>query len=410
MVKSSVEFLVGIRGFSTPTITGMGGVIRQQHSDFVVREILPNGHPIFEGSEIGFGAIGGLYVHCFLQKSGLDTFSAIRKISNVLKISEGDCGYAGLKDAEAVTYQRISLWNVGIKRVETVALSQIRLFNPVRQRFAVKIGDLAGNHFEIIIREIQGEWSASMWEEFKTLIISRGILNYFATQRFGSRRPVLHLVGRFLLQERYMDVIGTYLGQISLFEHPKITELRRIWSQNLENGGDAQDAPEFPKSYHIENTLLKGLKRSLPAKNVIEILPKAFLRLAVSAYQSYLFNLVVSHLNEIQALTENTWIPLVGYQSPKHKTEFSELVWNTMKELFEKEELSIECFRHQELPWLRSKGSKRNAVVYPTNFQHSRLGKSTVKVVFSLPKGSYGTLVTRELLKNHQVPITGHSG
>jgi tRNA pseudouridine13 synthase len=408
MVGSSVESLVGIRGYSTPTITGMGGVIRQRFSDFLVREILPNGLPIFEGSEIGFGAIGGLYVHCILEKSGLDTFSAIRKISKALKISEGDCGYAGLKDAEAVTYQRISFWNVGIDRVETVLVPQLRLLNPVRQRFAVKIGDLVGNHFEIIIREIRGDWDSSVWDEFKTSITTQGILNYFSTQRFGSRRPILHLIGRFLIQRRYLEVIRTYLGQISLLEHPKITELRRIWSRDLEEGTRYDFA--FPKPYHIENTILKGLKRSLPAKSIIETLPKAFLRLAVSAYQSYLYNLVVSYLNEIQTLTENTWIPLVGYRSPKQKLVFSEFVWNTMKELLEDEGVDVECFRHQELPWLRSKGSKRSAIIYPANFQHSRLGKSTVKVLFSLPKGSYGTVVTRELLKKQRDPKKGYSG
>ncbi|MFW9856421.1 MAG: tRNA pseudouridine(13) synthase TruD [Candidatus Thorarchaeota archaeon] len=410
MVGSSIESLIGIRGFSTPAIIGMGGVIRQHFSDFIVREILPNGSPISDGSKIGFGAIGGLYVHCILQKSGLDTFTAIRKISNCLKVSEGDFGYAGLKDAEAVTYQRISIWNIRINRVIAIDLPQIRLFNPVRQRFAVKIGDLIGNHFEITIRKIQRNWNSLMWEEFMRSISSRGILNYFMAQRFGSRRPILHLIGRFLIQKRYTEVIRTYLGHTSLLENPKITELRKNWLQNWKEGEEIKNAFIFPNSYHIENIMLKGLKRGLPARSIIENLPQAFLRLAISAYQSYLYNIVLSYLNKSHIITKNTLIPLIGYQSPKHKHLFSELVWDTMNEILEDEAVDFDCFRHVELPWLRSKGSKRNAVVYPTNFERFRLASSAIKVAFSLPKGSYGTAVMRELLKDQRDLEMGHSG
>ncbi|MFW9780327.1 MAG: tRNA pseudouridine(13) synthase TruD [Candidatus Heimdallarchaeota archaeon] len=410
MAGSSIESLIGIRGFSTPTIIGMGGVIRQHFSDFIVREILPNGSPIFDGSKIGFGAIGGLYVHCLLQKSGLDTFTAIRKISNCLKVSERDFGYAGLKDAEAVTYQRISIWNIAIDRMMAIDLPQIRLFNPVRQRFAVKIGDLAGNHFEITIRKIQRNWNSLMWDGFIRSISSRGILNYFMAQRFGSRRPILHLIGRFLIQKRYAEVISAYLGYTSLLENPRITELRKKWLQNRKEGEEIRDKFMFPNSYHIENIMLRGLKRRLPARIIIENLPHPFLRLAISAYQSYLYNLVLSYLNKSNIVAKNTLIPLVGYQSPRHKHSFSELVWNTMNEILEDEAVEFDCFRQIELPWLRSKGSKRKAVVYPTDFKRFKLTGSAIKVTFSLPKGSYGTAVMRELLKTQSDLEMGHSG
>ncbi|MHA2327981.1 MAG: tRNA pseudouridine(13) synthase TruD, partial [Candidatus Hodarchaeales archaeon] len=197
--KNSPESVVGIHGYRTSQLLGTGGFIKRNFGDFVVREILPNGKILINGSEIGEN-MGGMFTHCCLWKSGLDTFSAIKILSNHWDISEDDIGYAGLKDANAETYQRISIWNYYITDLHTSILPNLKVFHPVRQKFAVKIGDLLGNYFEITIRNIKRALSKNEWEELKNSLESNGVLNFYGLQRFGTKRPILHLIGKHLLQ------------------------------------------------------------------------------------------------------------------------------------------------------------------------------------------------------------------
>lgn len=391
----SVESIIGIHGYKIPQFTGTGGKIKQQNKDFIVREIPPSGKPIFDGSEIGED-LGGMYIHCVLWKKGIDTFSAIKRLSNSWKKAEKDFGFAGLKDAAAETYQRISIWNINKSRIKDTNLLKVRVFHPIRQKFAVRIGDLLGNFFEIVIRDIRREWNKVDWEHFKLHLESKGVLNFYGLQRFGAKRPILHLIGKYLVQEKYSDAIDKYLGETSPLEHENITKLRQEY---LETRSYSALRLKFPYSYSIEKTLLIGLGRHLSAKNIILSLPRSFLRLAISAYQAFLFNKVLSYLNEINfPLLSDLVIPIPGYQIIRKQT--CEEIWDRLKALLEEDTLNFQSFRHNQ-PNLSSKGSLRKAILVPTKFKYSHIDieKRRSKVSFCLPKGSYGTVVIREITK-----------
>ncbi len=392
----SIESNIGVHGYSTPQFTGIGGIIKQRNKDFIVREIPPSGKPIFDGSEIGDN-LGGMFIHCVLWKTGLDTYSAIRKLSSSWKIAEKDFGFAGLKDAAAETYQRISIWNIDKKRIYTTNLPNIKIFHPIRQKFAVKIGDLLGNFFEIIIRNNHQKWNNEEWKHFKVHLESKGVLNFYGSQRFGAKRPILHLIGKLLLQEKYSDAVTKYLGEISPLENERITKLRQKYHETHSYN---KLRSEFPYSYHIERMLLRGLIRHHSSKSIILNLPKSFLKLAISAYQSYLFNRVLSHLNKTCVpLASDIAIPLPGYRTIQEQV--SDEIWDNLTALLEKDALDLHSFRHEQ-PNLRSKGSSRRAIIFPDNFNYFPMDieEKGIKVTFSIPKGSYGTIVIREITKN----------
>lgn len=391
----SVESIIGIHGYSTPKIPGTGGKIRERWEDFVVREIPPSGNPIIDGSEIGENS-GGIYTHCVLWKKGIDTFNAIKKLSKSWKIPEKDFGFAGLKDANAETFQRISIWNLDETHLHTSNIPNIRIFHPIRQKFAVRTGDLLGNSFEIVIRSIQSEWEEEDWNQFKIHLKSKGILNFYGSQRFGSKRPILHLIGKLLLQGKYSEVIDKYLGEISPLEHKNITNLRKEF---FETRSYRKLRLKFPKKYQIERELLKGFEKHRPVNNIVLSLPKPFLRLAISAYQAYLFNQVLSYLNKINSnFHSDTNIPLPGYKSVRQG--IGEITWNKLVNLLEKDSIDLNSFKHSQ-PKLRSKGSLRRAIMFPSKLNHSSIidEDKGIKVCFSLPKGSYGTIFIREIIK-----------
>ncbi|UCG90461.1 MAG: tRNA pseudouridine(13) synthase TruD, partial [Candidatus Heimdallarchaeota archaeon] len=332
MKDYSIESNIGIHGYSTPQFLGIGGIIKQRNEDFIVREIPPSGKPIFDGSEIGED-LGGMFIHCCLWKTGLDTFSAIRKLSTSWKIAEKDFGFAGLKDAAAETYQRISIWNIDKRRIYNTNLPKIKVFHPIRQKFAVKIGDLLGNFFEIIIRNNRREWSNEEWEHFKVHLESNGVLNFYGPQRFGTKRPILHLIGKLLLQEKYSEAITKYLGETSPLENERITKLRQEY---LETHSYSRLRLEFPYSYRIERVLLRGLMRHHSAKRIILNLPKSFLKLTISAYQSYIFNEILSYLNETCfPLPSDIIIPLPGFRTIPEQA--SDEIWEKLTALLEED-------------------------------------------------------------------------
>src|ERR1700759_1318728 len=84
--------------YLTREFPGIGGVIKQRPEDFFVQEV-----PLYEPS----GA--GEHVYCEIQKVGLTTFEAVDRIARALKVPSRDIGYAGLKDARAVTRQVLSI-------------------------------------------------------------------------------------------------------------------------------------------------------------------------------------------------------------------------------------------------------------------------------------------------------------
>src|SRR5690606_18406346 len=77
------------------------GVIKEDYDDFVVEEL-----PLYAAS----GA--GTHTYFLLEKRGLSTMQAVNDMARALGVRRIDIGYAGLKDARAVTRQWMSVEHV----------------------------------------------------------------------------------------------------------------------------------------------------------------------------------------------------------------------------------------------------------------------------------------------------------
>ena len=83
--------------YLTRDFPGIGGTIKQRPEDFFVQEI-----PLYEPSG------EGEHVYCEIQKVGLTTFEAVYRCRRRWACRRA-VGYAGLKDARAVTRQVFSI-------------------------------------------------------------------------------------------------------------------------------------------------------------------------------------------------------------------------------------------------------------------------------------------------------------
>ncbi|MHA1207083.1 MAG: tRNA pseudouridine(13) synthase TruD [Candidatus Hodarchaeales archaeon] len=391
---SNLEESIGIKGHLL-NFKGIQGIIKRIPEDFIVREILPDGTVISNGSEIG-SDVGGMYTHFVLWKRGIDTYSALKKIAKVCHLEERDFSFAGLKDAQAVSLQRISVWGKQKNCLEKIDIPNLRIINPIRQKFSIPIGSLAGNQFQVKIQDISEKIENVQWLKFRREALDRGFLNFFGLQRFGSKRPILHLVGQYLLQEKYSCAIDSYLGGKSIFEHEKISSIRERY-RNGDNPSDLLN--EFPRSYSFERSMMKGLIKRKSPERIILSLSQYFLRLAISSYQSYLFNIILQdlHKSEYPQLHE-VEIPLVGYATDL--SVLNEEIRFIIKDQLTKDNLNLNSFKHKH-KLLRTKGFHRTAIVKPTVLKLMSSGseKNTLQILFNLTKGSYATMFLREVLR-----------
>jgi len=148
--------------------------IRTAPEDFFVEEIAS-----FEPS----GA--GEHLLLTVEKRGMNTAFAAKRIAAWAGVAESAIGYAGLKDRHAVTRQRFSVWLPKKVAPDIAALQSDDLGVLEHAWHARKLprGALAGNRFVLLLRDVAGDRAGI--DARLAAIRARGIPNAFGAQRFG---------------------------------------------------------------------------------------------------------------------------------------------------------------------------------------------------------------------------------
>lgn len=150
-------------------------------------------HP--EGCERG----KAVYTAFTLQKENLETFEAIGLLAVKLGVIPSDFSYAGLKDKRAITYQSMVVKKVTPERLksikEEIEKKRMNVFNIRSVGDCLRLGQLKGNHFEIIIRHLRNQLndSANLTERILEAIENvknKGFVNYYGPQRFGKGQKI----------------------------------------------------------------------------------------------------------------------------------------------------------------------------------------------------------------------------
>lgn len=152
----------------------LNATTRTTPEDFLVEEI-----DAFEASG------NGEHLLLTVEKRGMNTEFAASLIAQWAGVGEAAIGYAGLKDRHAVTRQRFSVHLPKRNAPDLATLHSERLRVLTHGWHAKKLprGALAGNRFELVLREVQGERAGI--ESRMRVIAERGVPNYFGEQRFG---------------------------------------------------------------------------------------------------------------------------------------------------------------------------------------------------------------------------------
>lgn len=152
----------------------LAACFRASPEDFQVEEIA------------GFQASGsGEHLLLTIEKRGMNTAFAAKRIAQWAGVPEPAIGYAGLKDRHAVTRQRFSVHLP--KRVApdlaSLQSGELRVLDSEWHARKLPRGASAGNRFVLVLRDAQGERDAI--DQRLQIIAARGVPNYFGEQRFG---------------------------------------------------------------------------------------------------------------------------------------------------------------------------------------------------------------------------------
>jgi len=150
------------------------GLIRQQPSDFSVTEVL--GHdPDGEGEHLWL----------WVTKCERNTVDVAADLARAAGVHLRQVGFAGLKDRNALTQQYFSVHLPGKESPDWSGWSipGVTIASASRSSRKIKRGRLRGNHFEITVRELEGDRAAL--EKHLAAVRYDGVPNGFGEQRFG---------------------------------------------------------------------------------------------------------------------------------------------------------------------------------------------------------------------------------
>ena len=316
--------------------------IKQIPEDFFVREL------------IKIDINSGNYAYFLLRKKNLTTPDSLELISYKTKINLKNFGYAGNKDKNALTEQYISILN-GSKNLEYFKFDSIELKFIGYGKKKINLGGNLGNEFIITVRDLQKKHNKVNF-----------IINYFDEQRF-SRNNVL--IGKLLIKRNFKEVC----------------ELLNLDSNNPINS--------------------------------LNIMNKKTLRFYLHSYQSYLFNEAVfeylknkhkNHKKVEYSLGEFIFVnkkeklkfPLISFDAKFNKKDRIYL------KILKKEGIELKDFLIKQIPWLIEETTYRSVFADVKNFKtlsyeedELNPGKFKQIIKFILPKGSYATILIKQMFE-----------
>lgn len=318
--------------------------IKQIPEDFIVDEI-----PNIKASNKGNYA-------CFLlEKRNYTTMRVVEKVAEFLRTPLKNIGFAGNKDKNAITTQLISIKNIKKDRLKDFKQKDVSLKFRGYSNKPISLGDLEGNKFKITMRNLTEK-------DIKKKKILK-IPNYFGEQRFSRNNKD---VGKEIIKKNFKKALEL------IIKNEKDEKLKEYLKKN-------------PKNF----------------VGALRLIPKKILMLYVHSYQSFIWNKAVEKFlkNKNIKKIKNIKIPIAGFGTEFKNKEIEKIIKNILK----KEKISLRDFIINQIPEISSEGNERNLFVeikdLKFKIENDELNKGKKKCVvdFSLPKGSYATIVIKYL-------------
>lgn len=397
----------------------VSGSFKQEASDFIVEEIVANGRTIeidkiYGASDLGANEGAGNFTIFVMQKKDWNTVQALREISKKLMKGRRSFGFAGTKDRKSISAQLCSIFGVEPSDIMNVHVKDININGAWKSETGIKLGELLGNRFTIAIKSEEAD------AEEKIKSIMEGLEkfpNYFGMQRFGNRGNNVD-VGLGILKGDFEKAAISFLTDTNNETNHDAVDARK----KLANELDFKDALSyFPGYLKYERQVLESLSRN-PSDfaNALRKLPRQITLMFVHSVESYIFNKELAmrlhdpdaHPGDLVCEKDSFGFPdisktRISSESNKEYLLVGNIIgYNTKaitdveKEIMDELSIGIEDFRVKRMPELNCKGQYRVLFAPIKDFtMHALEGENTIKLGFSIPAGSYATVLLNEIVK-----------
>lgn len=337
---------------------------KQTPRDFVVEEI-----PLYEFSGTG----EHLVLH--VRKKSLSTPEMISAITKYLGIKSKEIGYAGLKDKHAMTKQYISLHKKFEAKMDDFSHENIKILSKAYHDNKIRIGHLKGNRFFIKLKKVNPTSATKIDEAIKN-IAAYGMPNFFGYQRFGNDG------------NNYIDGEKIAKGE----KNERNVKIRKLLISSYQS-----HLFNLWLSRRLEiNTLVHNfdVKELEPLLNI----PKD--ELSKMKSQKHPFKLISGDIMEHYPHGR-----LFDYEGSEHDLERFNAKDISVTGLLcgKKSKIASDTARVIEKEFddeINADGTRRYAWVYPENIEgRFKQEEAQYELNFSLPKGSYATVLIEEIAK-----------
>lgn len=288
----------------------------------------------------------GRFTYFLLKKKNSNTIDILNLIAKKVRMPLKKFGFAGNKDKIAITEQVCSVQELGFN-IENIQGHDLKITVLGRGNKPVNLGDLEGNYFEIVVRNV---------EELPKPVDF--FINYFGKQRFSKNNAE---IGKALIKK------------------------------------------EFEKAcLLVDQNVVKDFLKNNPANFIAALrqLPKRLLRLYVHSYQSFFWNKTVEELVKQEELPDE--VPIIGFDDEIENPKIKEMI----KKMMAKENIDFRDFIIKEFPELSSEGSSRKVKAKVKDLSIGELeedelnqNKKKFRISFFLDKGCYATEFIRQLFE-----------
>jgi tRNA pseudouridine13 synthase len=167
--------------YLTTDLPGLGGELKHVPGDFEVDEI-----PAYAPSG------SGEHLFVWIEKTGVSAEQLTRHVARSLQIAAADVGMAGLKDRQGITRQYVSVPARCAPQLAALETDQIHVLSSELHPHKLRTGHLRGNRFSILLRNV-GDEALDRATAIAERLVQLGFPNYYGAQRFGQEDETLQL-------------------------------------------------------------------------------------------------------------------------------------------------------------------------------------------------------------------------
>jgi tRNA pseudouridine13 synthase len=335
--------------YETSEVDPIRARIKSRPEDFMVDE-----EPAYEPCG------NGDHLYLQVEKKGWSMERLLLHLRDTLDVSQGEIGYAGLKDKHAVTRQWISVPMRCEERVSQVDNGAVRVIDTSRHTNKIRTGHLRGNRFNILMRGTPAN-RADAVRRVTDWVVANGMVNIYGNQRFG-RDLESARVGR--------DVVAGAM-QIS-----RMSRLKRKFSISA--------IQSYLFNLYVRDRMESPGLRTVIQGDVMKKRDTGGLFVAEDVAE------VQSRLDAGQLVVAG---PIFGRKMVRAHGLSGQLEIDTMAQI---------GMNHNSFDSFHSygAGTRRPLLTFPEDVDVEGC-KSGVRLRFFLPKGCYATVLLREVLKRN---------